>query len=69
MTTHVPTCDPPCEDWPLCRHRDPSAPAWKDRHGDVWVVGPDGLLWTNETRPFPRELVERKWGPLVEVTP
>lgn len=69
--SHVPVCDPPCEDWPLCRHRDQpvaTRPAWKDRHGDVWVIGSDGLLHTRETRPFPRELVERKWGPLTDAT-
>lgn len=39
-------------------------PAWVDRHGDVWRRGDDGLMHTRETRPFPREYVERKWGPL-----
>ncbi len=38
---------------------------WRDRHGDVWVEGADGLMRTPETRPFPREHVEKKWGPLV----
>lgn len=38
--------------------------AWVDRHGDVWRLGNDGLLWTEETAPFPREHVEKKWGPL-----
>lgn len=37
---------------------------WLDRHGDVWTLGADGLLHTPETRPFHREHVERKWGPL-----
>lgn len=43
------------------------ARAWRDRQGDVWKLGEDGLLWTAETAPFPREHVERKWGPLVAV--
>jgi len=38
---------------------------WRDRHGDVWTLGSDGLLHTPETRAFPREHVEKKWGPLV----
>jgi protein gp37 len=37
---------------------------WVDRHGDVWEFGADGLMHTAETAPFPREHVERKWGPL-----
>lgn len=63
----LPTCAPQCWDWPICEHRDPSGQSWTDRHGDVWVEGPDGRLWTKETRPFDREHVERKWGPLREV--
>lgn len=35
-----------------------------DKHGDVWRLGADGLMHTPETTPFPREYVERKWGPL-----
>jgi hypothetical protein len=38
---------------------------WRDIHGDVWTLGEDGLLHTPETRPFSREYVEKKWGPLV----
>lgn len=41
--------------------------ALRDRHGDIWTLGPDGLMHTPETAPFPREHVEHKWGPLVEV--
>lgn len=41
------------------------ARAWRDRHGDVWRLGDDGWLHTPETAPFPREHVEKKWGPLV----
>ncbi len=37
---------------------------FKDKHGDVWVFGPDGLMWTPETRPFEFEHVQRKFGPL-----
>jgi hypothetical protein len=37
---------------------------WVDRHGDVWHDGDDGLMHTFETAPFPRDHVERKWGPL-----
>lgn len=40
----------------------------RDRHGDVWTLGDDGLMHTPETRPFPREHVEKKWGPLAPVT-
>lgn len=45
--------------------------SWVDRQGDVWRVGDDGLMHTPETAPFPREHVERKWGPLrlVSTTP
>lgn len=46
---------------------DRPAEAWRDRHGDVWVLAEDGLLHARETRPFPREHVEKKWGPLVPV--
>jgi hypothetical protein len=38
---------------------------WRDRHGDVWTDGGDGLMHTPETASFPREHVEKKWGPLV----
>lgn len=41
----------------------------RDRHGDYWTEGDDGLLHSAETAPFPREHVERKWGPLVEADP
>ena len=40
---------------------------WRDRHGDIWTLGDDGLMHTPETAPFTREHVERKWGPLVRV--
>lgn len=40
------------------------APAWLDRHGDVWVFR-NGMGWSFETRPFTREHIEKKWGPLV----
>ena len=40
------------------------ATGWIDRDGDVWHLGADGLMHTPETAPFPREHVERKWGPL-----
>lgn len=36
----------------------------RDRHGDVWTMGDDGLLHTRETAPFSFEHVQRKWGPL-----
>ena len=42
--------------------------AWRDVQGDVWTLGEDGLLYTTETRPFPRAHVEKKWGPLVPLT-
>ena len=35
------------------------AELWIDRHGDVWRDGDDGLMHTPETRPFPREHVEK----------
>lgn len=38
---------------------------WNDRHGDVWRADEDGLLHSPETRSLPRELVERKCGPLI----
>ena len=41
--------------------------AWRDCQGDLWVEGSDGLMHTRETAPFPREHVEKKWGPLVPV--
>lgn len=41
------------------------AEAWRDRQGDVWTLGDDGLMHSCETAPFPREHVEKKWGPLV----
>lgn len=37
---------------------------FRDKHGDVWVFGPDGLMHTKETAPFSFEHVQRKWGPL-----
>lgn len=40
-------------------------PAWRDRHGDIWTEGDDGLMHTRETAPFTREHVVKKWGPLV----
>lgn len=36
----------------------------RDKHGDVWMVGEDGLMHTRETAPFSFEHVVRKWGPL-----
>lgn len=44
---------------------DHPAEAWRDRQGDIWVLGEDDLLHARETAPFPREQVEKKWGPLV----
>lgn len=41
--------------------------AWRDRQGDIWREGDDGLMHTPETAPFPREYVVKKWGPLTEV--
>jgi len=38
---------------------------WRDCHGDIWALGDDGLMHTKETAPFPREHVEKKWGPLL----
>lgn len=35
-----------------------------DKDGDVWTLGGDGLMHTPETKPFPLEYVEKKWGPL-----
>ena len=46
------------------RHASESDEAWIDRHGDVWRFHSDGLMHTPETQPFPREYVEKKWGPL-----
>lgn len=36
----------------------------RDRQGDIWAMGSDGLMHTRETAPFEFEHVERKWGPL-----
>lgn len=41
---------------------------YRDAHGDLWMEGTDGRLHAHETQPFSRDHVERKWGPLVEVT-
>lgn len=46
-----------------------SVAAWLDKQGDVWTLGADGLMHTPETAPFSREHVEKKWGPLVALTP
>lgn len=35
-----------------------------DKDGDVWTLGDDGLMHTPDTKPFPLEYVEKKWGPL-----
>jgi hypothetical protein len=43
--------------------------AWIDNQGDVWEMGADGQMHTRETRPFPREHVEKKWGPLRRLCP
>lgn len=43
------------------------AGGWIDNQGDVWTLGSDGLMHTPETAPFPREYVEKKWGPLKPV--
>jgi hypothetical protein len=48
---------------------DQPATGWLDIHGDVWTLGEDGLLHTPETRPFSREHVEKKWGPLILAEP
>lgn len=37
---------------------------WVDKHGDVWTLEDDGLLWTPETAPFTYGHVVKKWGPL-----
>lgn len=59
---HGPDCDSSC---PTCIAAEPSkARRWLDRHGDIWTEGNDGLMHSPETRPFPREHVEKKWGPL-----
>ncbi|WNN94980.1 hypothetical protein SEA_MAGRITTE_3 [Microbacterium phage Magritte] len=42
-------------------------PQWRDRQGDVWELGDDGLLHSFETAPFSREHVEKKWGPLIPI--
>lgn len=39
----------------------------RDRQGDVWELGFDGLMHSRETARFSREHVERKWGPLETV--
>jgi len=41
-----------------------SASAWRDNMGDIWHQRDDGRLDSFETAPFPRERVEKRWGPL-----
>lgn len=36
----------------------------RDRHGDEWKFGSDGLMHSPETAPFKFEYVQKKWGPL-----
>lgn len=43
------------------------ASAWRDKQGDIWYFRADGDLETFETAPCPRERVEKKWGPLVQL--
>lgn len=43
---------------------EPESGSWRDRHGDVWTLGSDGLLHSFETQSFPHDYVEKKWGPL-----
>lgn len=59
---HLPECqhDAMTWTWETVRFED----SWIDKQGDVWRFGPDGLMHTPETAPFPRAHVERKWGPL-----
>lgn len=45
----------------------PEADAWRDRQGDLWRLGDDGLMHSRDTVPFSREHVEKKWGPLLPV--
>lgn len=40
---------------------------YRDRHGDRWTEGADGLYYSRETRPFSLEHVEKKWGPLTDL--
>lgn len=56
----------PCER-PCLGEVYPDTGPWRDRQGDVWGLGEDGLLWTRETMPFPRYHIVKKWGPLVPV--
>lgn len=42
---------------------------WRDCRGDVWTEDGNGWMQTPEAPPFPREYVEKKWGPLQEVQP
>lgn len=41
--------------------------SWRDRDGDIWVMGQYGLMMTPDTAPFGSEYVVKKWGPLVSV--
>ena len=41
----------------------------RDRQGDLWTVGADGLMESFETASFPIEHVRRKWGPLTVARP
>ncbi|WP_157811187.1 hypothetical protein [Microbacterium lacus] len=67
-------CAIPPEGWWCSRDPNHDGPCaarekqrWRDSQGDTWFVGSDGLMHSYETAPFPREHVEKKWGPLMPV--
>ena len=66
------TLNPSLVDCRLCVSLLASTDAlsWVDRQGDVWRMNDaDGLMYAPKTAPFPREHVEKKWGPLRLVDP
>lgn len=62
LSQPTPTAEPPRIERPV-----PTTAVWRDRHGDEWVEDAGSLMHSFETAPFPREYVEKKWGPLVPV--
>ena len=61
---HLPGCILAPDHGAGCVREQYASEAWRDKHGDIWRLGGDGLMHTPETAPFPREYVEKKWGPL-----
>lgn len=54
--------------WCRCHRPGVDGFVWRDNQGDLWAEDADGLMHSMETTPFPREHVEKKWGPLVPIS-